>query len=138
MITSSNDRTARIWNAQTGQTNRELTLPREQGPGGAVYCAVLSPDGLRVATIHQDNRSRLWDAESGKLLETKEAPRAESLAFYPDSTRFLLGGRYLAAAVTDTAGTHYVFFQAAEVSPDGGRADSQGWPLPAAPGNRFR
>jgi len=118
VITSSKDYSVRIWSAETGQTIRELRIPHEQGPGGAVYSAALSPDGSRVVTSHQDNRTRVWDAESGKLLESKERQRPGSLAFYPDSKRFVSGGRNLAVLVQDVSGAHFVF-HAAEVSPDG-------------------
>lgn len=116
VVTASVDRTAKIWDAHTGQNSITLKVPSAQGPGGTVYYATFSPDGAQVLTAHQDNQSRLWKAHTGELLGTskggKDVPAA---AFYPDSNGFLLGGRLLSVSVPGSQ----CAWRVAELSPDG-------------------
>ena len=67
LVTASYDRTARIWDAQTGQT---LTLLR--GHSAFVNGATFSPDGQRVATASGDGTVRIWDAQTGELVRPKD------------------------------------------------------------------
>ncbi len=61
LLTASEDRTARIWNALTGE---ELT-PRLRH-GDEVRWAEFSQDGRQVLTASSDMTARLWDAGTGK------------------------------------------------------------------------
>ena len=63
VVTASDDGTARIWDAASGE---ELTLLR--GHSGWVVSAAFSPDGTRVVTASYDGTARIWDAASGKEL----------------------------------------------------------------------
>ncbi len=65
VVTASWDNTARIWNAKTGQLEREL-----QGHTEYVNDAVFSRDGKCVLTASDDKTAILWDAETGKPLCT--------------------------------------------------------------------
>jgi WD40 repeat protein len=65
IVTASGDKTARIWEAQTGKLL--LTL---QGHTDVVYSAQFSPDGQRVVTASGDKTARVWEAQTGKLLFT--------------------------------------------------------------------
>jgi WD40 repeat protein/serine/threonine protein kinase len=67
----------KVWDAQTG----EELLNR----GG-----VFSPDGKRLASIAQDGKVRVSDAQTGQELQSLEGG-ARSVAFSPDSNR-LAGG----------------------------------------------
>ncbi|CAE7946570.1 unnamed protein product, partial [Symbiodinium sp. KB8] len=82
VITVSKDRTARIWNAETGKC--ELIL---EGHTEAVCSACISPDCRYVATSSEDGSSRLWYVDSGRcarvLLDHKEA--VYFATFSPDS-----------------------------------------------------
>jgi len=82
VITASKDRTARIWNAETGKC--ELIL---EGHTEAVCSACISPDCRYVATSSEDGSSRLWYVDSGRcarvLLDHKEA--VYFATFSPDS-----------------------------------------------------
>lgn len=61
MVTASDDKTARVWDASSG---REVTVLR--GHGGWVESAAFSPDGTRVVTASSDGTSRVWDPASGE------------------------------------------------------------------------
>jgi WD40 repeat protein len=65
LVTASADKTARIWDAKTGQVIATL-----QGHAGHVNSASFSPDGTRVVTASEDETARLWDSKSGQLLAT--------------------------------------------------------------------
>ena len=49
LITSSDDKTARIWDARTGEVLQILRPPIGPGNEGYVYAAAISPDGRSAA-----------------------------------------------------------------------------------------
>jgi len=65
VVTASSDRTAKVWDAATGQMQADLV-----GHEDIVWDAVFSPDGTQVATASSDRTAKVWDARSGKLLAT--------------------------------------------------------------------
>jgi WD40 repeat protein/tRNA A-37 threonylcarbamoyl transferase component Bud32 len=73
IVTASLDKTARVWDAESGQ---EVVVLR--GHEGAVASARFSPDGRSIATISSDNTARLWDAATGKLRLTLRPPRPDN------------------------------------------------------------
>lgn len=60
---------------------------------GAITRVTLSPDGMRVATLDENRRARLWDAVTGELLRTFEGifPAEGQLYFSPNGRRLLIG-----------------------------------------------
>jgi len=56
ILTGSHDRTARVWDAQTGQPLSESLLH-----GGPVMSARFSPDGRRIVTASFNKKARVWD-----------------------------------------------------------------------------
>lgn len=62
LAASSQDRTIRLWNAETGELRRTL-----KGHELTVYGISWSPDGKTLASGSADDTVRLWDSESGTL-----------------------------------------------------------------------
>jgi eukaryotic-like serine/threonine-protein kinase len=86
IVTASNDRTARIWDARTGAQLAVLS-----GHGGSVDNAAYSPDGTRIVTASSDKTARIWDARTGNQLAVFSGHEDEvSSAFYSsDGTRIV-------------------------------------------------
>ena len=61
MLTASEDGTARVWDARTGEP---VGKPLEHQ--GAVNSASFSADGSRVVTASADETARVWDARTGE------------------------------------------------------------------------
>ncbi|TQS32026.1 hypothetical protein Golomagni_07671, partial [Golovinomyces magnicellulatus] len=61
LATGSGDKTARIWDCETGTPKYTLT-----GHTHWVLCVAWSPDGKRLATGSMDKSVRLWDPITGK------------------------------------------------------------------------
>jgi WD40 repeat protein len=62
IVTASHDKTARLWDAETGKPIGEPLT----GHADAVLSAAFSPDGKRIVTASWDKTARLWDTETGK------------------------------------------------------------------------
>ena len=78
-MTASDDQTARLWDAITGERLQSLSL------GESVQSASFSPDGKRVLTRNQGNIT-VWDAAGGKQVTRIDCGRRLFLLF---STRRL-------------------------------------------------
>ena len=89
IVSSGNDATTRIWDAETG-----AQLLKLQGPGGDSLCVTYSPDGTRIASGGRDGKVRVLDALTGKELVslTGRADEAFSLSFDPDGKHIVSGG----------------------------------------------
>ena len=66
-MTASNDRTARVWDAESGE---EIALLKSHG--AAVRTAAFSVDGKRVVAATGDPFAIVWDVESGKKITQME------------------------------------------------------------------
>ena len=75
------DRTARVWNAATGQQ-----LAKLEGHTGEVTSAAFSPDGQRIVTASWDETARVWNAATGQQVAKLEGHTGPvtSAAFSPD------------------------------------------------------
>ena len=124
---SSEDLTARIWNAESGEELMIFTGHRD-GVTGVAF----SPDGAKLATSSWDSTLRIWDIVSGQqLLEIEGPPRGlTSVAYSPDGAWVAGGARNGTARVWDAeTGEELLVFQpametvepvsAVEFSPDG-------------------
>src|SRR5262249_48472727 len=93
VLTSSHDRTARLWDADTGKPRGgPLQHPAE------VQCADLSPDGKTVVTV--GDSIRMWDVVTGRVKIIAEG-NLRVVCFSPDAKTFLTGTWYDGAAMWD-------------------------------------
>jgi WD40 repeat protein len=67
IVTASDDGTARIWDAHSGEELRVLS-----GHSGGVNHATWSPDGKQILTAGDDHSVRIWDVDSGEEVKTFE------------------------------------------------------------------
>ncbi len=103
VASASKDGTVKLWDANSGQVRRTLGKEADggqaMGPGAwgdrGVKCVDFSPDGTRLASGEVDGTVRLWDAQSGDLLQARQGHTAnvESVAFSPDG-RLLASGSW--------------------------------------------
>ncbi len=61
IVTAGNDKTARIWDAESGELLHTL-----EGHTSYVTSAVYNATGSQIVTASWDNTARIWDAESGE------------------------------------------------------------------------
>jgi WD domain, G-beta repeat len=124
VLTASLDKTARLWDADSGKL-----LATFQGHTGRVWSAIFSPDGRRVLTVSWDETVRLWEADSGKLLATCHSGQVTSAVFSPDGRRVLTASQDKTARLWEAdSGKLLATFQghsdgvtSAVFSPDGRR-----------------
>jgi WD40 repeat protein len=91
LVTASEDGTARIWDAVTGEELMQLL-----GHTGAVYAAAFSPNGQFVATAGDDGTVRIWDSKTGEQLNQLEE-HSEAVG----SVAFSADGRFIVSASND-------------------------------------
>ncbi len=126
VVTASDDKTARVWDAQSGKLLATL-----QGHGGDVFSAQFSPDGQRIVTASSDKTARVWEAQSGKLLATlaENVGWGLSAQFSPDGQRIVTASSGKTARVWEaqsgnlltTLQGHEGDVLSAQFSPDGQR-----------------
>jgi RNA polymerase sigma factor (sigma-70 family) len=89
IASGSPDGTVRLWDPETGGTEREWTIPHEGN-----LALAFSPDGKRLATGAEDGTVQLWDVRTAKERWSQAFAKknASPIAFSPD-------GRLLAAGV---------------------------------------
>ena len=105
VVTSSYDKTARIWDAATG---REILLL--SGHADRVVSAAFSPDGLRVVTASYDHTAGIWDAGTGHELTRLRGhtDRLLSVAYSPDGRRIVTTSLDKTARIWDSTTGHEI------------------------------
>jgi len=104
VLTASDDKTARVWDARTGATIAEL-----KGHTQRLSSASFSPDGMRVLTTSGElgvgvwDSPRVWDARTGvTIAELKgHTGKVISASFSPDGLRVLTASKDKTARVWD-------------------------------------
>ncbi len=88
--TDGDDTVALLWDLEARRPRRML-----RGHGGHLLRIVSSPDGRLAATGSVDQTVRLWDLATGGEVRCYRDFRARvgALAFNPDGTKFISGGR---------------------------------------------
>jgi sugar lactone lactonase YvrE len=129
VVTASDDRTARIWEARTG---RELSALR--GQGLFVHSAAFSRDGRYVLTAGSGG-ARVWEADTGTPVQELRSTLAQSAAFSPDERYIVTAGSDETARLWEV-GTgnlvrefrgHTGSVRSAAFSPDGKYLVTAGW-----------
>jgi WD40 repeat protein len=129
LLTTAEDGTAKIWDAQSGRELRTLVV------GASVCCGSFSPDGRRVTTASYDKIARIWDVSSGRLLISLTGHRGavNSVAFSPDGSHLVTGSGDKAAIVWNgitgksefVLRSHTDIVQDVSFSPDGSYSRSR-------------
>ncbi len=132
IVTASDDHTARVWDATSGQPLHTL-----RGHENTVSSAAFSPDGSRIVTASNDNTVRVWDAISGQPLHTLQGhdDEVQSAAFSPDGSRIVTASDDHTARVWDAISGRHVHtlrghedrLLSAAFSPDGMRIVTASW-----------
>jgi WD40 repeat protein len=88
-VSSSNDRTVRVWDANTNQLKQKIDA------GCGVLAVAISKDGKHVFAAGDDNLIRVWDVDTGKLADTLKGHdgMVVSLAVSRDGKTMVSGGR---------------------------------------------
>ena len=99
MLTASNDKTARIWDAETGK----LLLRAHRARPGRAWTPPSRRDADRVITGSEDNTAKIWDAATGQEILSLEGHTASvtSVAFSPDGRRAATGSQDNTAKIWD-------------------------------------
>jgi WD40 repeat protein/tetratricopeptide (TPR) repeat protein len=131
-LTTSDDKTVRLWDVTTGQELKRLT-----GHEQTVLCAAFSPDGRRVVSGSADRTVRLWDTQSGEELKRFDGHEDAVfwVAFSPDGRGLLSAGRDKTIRLWDVkSGKEQMRFvghtepvRGVAFSPDGKRILSGSW-----------
>jgi WD40 repeat protein len=102
LISGSQDKTAIVWDLDHAE--RRFSLPAQPGVLG-VGCVAWSPDGKTLATASGKDVCRLWDASTGRLLETLVAHEGKvfEATFSPDGKTLATGGEDHLAKLWDVA-----------------------------------
>lgn len=123
-VTASWDRTAIIWDANSGKQLTVLT-----GHSDRLYSAAFSPDSKQVVTASWDQTARIWNVEDGQLLCVLQGHTDEvySAVFSPDGSRVVTASKDGSARIWDAQTGHQLFVLdghtdavfSARFSPDG-------------------
>jgi WD40 repeat protein/transcriptional regulator with XRE-family HTH domain len=100
IATTGGDKTAKIWDANTGELLMTLT-----GHADEVTAISFSPDGRRVATSSDDQTVKIWDSNNGQLLSTLAGhnDRVNGIEFSSDGTRLITASNDKTAIIWEIA-----------------------------------
>ena len=103
IVTASEDKSARLWNATTGAPLVSLL-----GHSDAVWSAVFNPSGRLIVTASDDGTARVWDVIDGREITTLRghAGGVRNAVFSPDGGFIATAGDDKTARIWETEGWH--------------------------------
>jgi WD40 repeat protein len=121
VVSGSDDRTARVWEAQSGREVARMTH------GDWVNAVAFSPDGKYVVSGSGDGTVRVWEAQSGReVARMTHGDWVNAVAFSPDGKYVVSGSSDGTARVWEVQSgrevarmTHGDWVNAVAFSPDG-------------------
>jgi WD40 repeat protein/ABC-type iron transport system FetAB ATPase subunit len=126
IVTASADKTARLWDAQTGAP---IGLPLSHAD--VVFGAMFDATGERVVTWSNDNTAQVWDAHTGAPIgkPMRHQGWVTSARFSPDGTKVVSGSFDCTAMLWDARTgaplgpplVHAGWVDSVEFTPDGAR-----------------
>jgi WD40 repeat protein len=124
IVSGSDDRTVKVWEAESGRLLRSL-----EGHTGGVNAVAVSPDGRTIVSGSDDRTVKVWEAESGRLLRSLEGHTGSVLAVAvsPDGRTIVSGSDDRTVKVWEAESGrllrslegHTDWVRAVAVSPDG-------------------
>jgi hypothetical protein len=134
IVTASWDKTARIWDAESGKL---IGVPLT-GHEGGVWSAAFSPDGKRIVTASSDKTARVWNAANGRPIGKPligDDDVVNSAAFSPDGNRIVTASDKMARVWDAASGKpigepfkgHDNVVLSTAFSPDGKRIVTASW-----------
>ncbi|KAH8795976.1 WD40-repeat-containing domain protein [Flagelloscypha sp. PMI_526] len=98
IVSGSDDKCVRIWDAQSSLPLNELNGHRK-----LVNSVAFSPDGTRIVSGSKDKSVRIWDAQSGRQLNKLNGHRkhVNSVAFSSDGTLIVSGSNDSSVRIWD-------------------------------------
>ena len=132
IVSSSADKTAKIWDVETGE--KVLAFDKHEEP---LIAVAFSRDGRWVASGGYDNDAKLWDAETGREIATLKGHQnpVRDIAFSPVGRWLVTGSEDNTVKIWDvdtrnntrTLQGHEWCVSALAFSPDGNRIVSGSW-----------
>jgi WD40 repeat protein len=124
IVSGSDDRTVKVWEAESGRLLRSL-----EGHTGGVNAVAVSPDGRTIVSGSDDRTVKVWEAESGRLLRSLEGHTdlVRAVAVSPDGRTIVSGSDDRTVKVWEAESGrllrslegHTDWVRAVAVSPDG-------------------
>jgi len=89
VVTTSNDKTAIIWDSKTGKLLANLV-----GHSDSVSNACFSPDDTKIVTVSIDGTAKIWDTRTGEIIYVLDGDEnmLYSAKFSPDGTKIFTTG----------------------------------------------
>ncbi len=86
IVSASDDRTLKVWEAESGEMLRTL-----EGHSASVNGCAFSPDGKQIVSASEDCSLKIWDTQSGEILRTLEghSDSVNGCAFSPDGKQIV-------------------------------------------------
>ena len=132
IVIASNDGTAKIWDASTGECLHIL-----EGHTDLVFLAAFSLDGKKIVTASFDKTAKIWDVLTGECLHTLEGHTCGigSVGFSPDGKKIVTASFDRIAKIWDastgkclhTLEGHTEWVCPAGFSPDGKKIVTASW-----------